>query len=292
MENEPFVQEPQHWPRGPMGYMPPPAMAYVPAGAFLRLGFWANTVGIVVNVVGQLLLRDGSVSLFKFTKVGVGGLNEQVGRFPMSEGWILNCCVHVTSVVQEQGRLYTRVHLTAGNTVNSPIIASLISNYTISNYTPSFPNSDNMPSLFNNGFARIRVPTGTTTPVGTDFSIIIASIERWRVFSVRATLATDANVADRRVHLILETFTDEIFDLVCQDVQTAGTTKKYYWLGIGTAWPTQDNCIYTPFPQGIWAVSSGHIRASTTNLQVGDQWTDTKAWVETMQEPEVADALP
>jgi hypothetical protein len=112
---------------------------------------------------------------------------------------------------------------------------------------------------------------GTPPAAGANWNEPIAYRNLWVVHNVRLTLTTDANAANRLVHLTILDGNDQIVAFtVASAVQTAGTTKQYTFAPYVTIPTAFSDYIAGHLP--IIIMTSGmYILTSIDNIQAGDQ---------------------
>lgn len=175
----------------------------------------------------------------------------------------------------QQGQCFATLNLVA----NGDVIFQLISGNIWIGNGQSYPNAqlkENRP-----GGGELKVLTSTDPAAGTEPSIIIGTYETWRLQSVNFTLVTDANVANRRVHLVLRASGGDEMNFFSSYDHPASTTRKYTCAPVGAGLDDQDdNDVIIPIPANLWFSSSSYIKTETTNKQVGDNWGVMQANVE------------
>lgn len=132
----------------------------------------------------------------------------------------------------------------------------------------------------------LEVRPVASPPVGTDFSITVNDGGVWRVRSIIATLVTSAVVANRAPLLTVDDQTTTSAVYAPGVVQAAGATVRYAWL--------------LNYPQQMAAALAGvlnipivehvlhqgwRVRPVTSNIDVGDQWSNVSITIERMLTP-------
>lgn len=91
--------------------------------------------------------------------------------------------------------------------------------------------------------------------------------------SLRFQLVTDANVANRTVHVVLTKANGVVIELLPSVAQAASLTKNYSAAPYGDNTSlNEDNDITINMPADIWIESGYIISTTTTNRQVGDNY--------------------
>lgn len=128
---------------------------------------------------------------------------------------------------------------------------------------------------FSNG--RVSIRTQAAPAAGADLSRTVPNGEAWEILSIRFSLDTDANVANREI-LIFFLVDDEVVLATGPNfLQTAGLTVFYnvaafgFAGALGTVTPEQ-TC---PIPPGLSFRPNAEIIVSVNNVQAGDQISET-----------------
>lgn len=125
---------------------------------------------------------------------------------------------------------------------------------------------------------------GAGTP-GNEHSISVPARNRWRLHSIALSLTTDANAANRRVHIIIRRAPSDYLIYPTNTDQTAGLSWAYYFAPhLGNL----QTALGTVLTFGIgppWVLAAGDtILTQTTNIQAGDQYTALivkgESWIE------------
>lgn len=115
--------------------------------------------------------------------------------------------------------------------------------------------------------------TGTDQAAGVEWTETVPTGKSWRIFAIRASLVTSADVANRRVTVTATLSSSIVFKSTDESVQAAGVTHAY------NIAPQQGHAVanldhYLPLPIcGDWVLPAGTVIASVTdNLQAADNW--------------------
>lgn len=134
---------------------------------------------------------------------------------------------------------------------------------------------------FTEGPGYLRALDGTNPAAASEISEAVPTNARWKLKGLRFQLVADANVADRRVFLIIDDgATPALHVFVSQTVQTAGLTRQYYFAPYNYQPTAQGSEIYVPIVEEIILFQGFRIRTSTTNLQAGDDYAAPTLLVE------------
>lgn len=155
--------------------------------------------------------------------------------------------------------------------INGEIIAELASGLVYQGKGLSWPATNNPNSRIGGGFLFQESPAGPAA--GAEISVQPDTAEVWRIYGVHFRLVTDANAANRRVHLGFAFGGDAAIEAFADIDQPESTTREYHCAAWGTL-PSRadDDDILIPIPIDLIIPTGGTIFTSTTNLQVGDQF--------------------
>ncbi len=229
--------------------------------------------------------RADTVELIGFTREGIfkfdvtqdagGGVNIKTFRIPDVP---ISLSISTESASSKRGEYYIVVYLR----INGERVYQLCAGYVTRQSGVNFPQTHSDSELSKKG--AFIIATGTNPAAGADWKIDIDSDKIWRLQAVIATLTTDANAADRRVHLQLgpgtnaETRMVEAFGSVNH---TASLARKYTFAAFGgLPAESDDNDLLINIPKDLIFSASSDIQTETVNIQVGDQWSSIAAIVE------------
>lgn len=114
---------------------------------------------------------------------------------------------------------------------------------------------------------------GADPAAGAQASITVPTGKKWIVRSFKVALATNATVANRRVQVQIVIGGVEVFNAVCETVQTASLTLNYVAGAFGHDKPQQDGLQFINCPLFPITLPAGSIiRTFTSNMQAGDDF--------------------
>lgn len=124
------------------------------------------------------------------------------------------------------------------------------------------------------------VPVAPPAP-GQEWSIAAPGQGYWRILAARWVLVTDANVANRHVSLLLDDQTDVLAGLPAGAVQAAGLTQSYSLFPGSPPGALAGAPWLLPAPtDGLVLMPGFRVRSSTVAIQVGDQYSAIRLYVE------------
>ncbi|MBA7482493.1 hypothetical protein ES707_17984 [subsurface metagenome] len=135
-----------------------------------------------------------------------------------------------------------------------------------------------------NPHGRIRSITGTDPDAGAEVSITVPDRRRWKLYSVRFTLVTDVNAANRIVELTIDDGTNYLLTLPSDTIQLASLTRRYNY----SIQPVPQFLVGYDFhlPLPSLTLSAGYrILTSTAELQATDDYAAPQLLVEEWIDP-------
>jgi len=164
--------------------------------------------------------------------------------------------------------------------INGTLCQVLLSGYVYSTQPLTWPMSDVRPSI-----PILVAPiglTGSDPAAGAEISQTVPIYQMWRLKAIRFSLVTSATVANRRVHVVITTADGMVpIDLLSSVDHAASLTRNYSCVPVSTLGVfSDDNDIIIPIPDELWLNYTNTITTSTTNLQVGDNFSAPTFWIE------------
>jgi|SRR5579872_2964193 len=119
-----------------------------------------------------------------------------------------------------------------------------------------------------------RVVTIAKPAAGVDVVATVPANARWKVWSMFATLVTDAVVNNRVPHVVITDgpLNDTVHNVPANNNQVAGATVNYS-AGAGVFGVSFDNAVVMVLPVELDLLQKWTIGFKTTNLDAGDQWS-------------------
>jgi hypothetical protein len=140
---------------------------------------------------------------------------------------------------------------------------------------------------------RLVKPVKINSPAaGADWIATVPGGVIWEVLSIKATLVTSAIVANRNAVLrVTDADTNVLYSIAPAASQAASSNFQYSWIqGLGTS--LSSNGLQNPLPTPPVPLSNGFVvRAATTLLDVGDQWSGITLMVREWSETDVVQEM-
>lgn len=131
---------------------------------------------------------------------------------------------------------------------------------------------------------RLFTQTITTPAAGIDFTHTIPARRRWTLRALRFRFITDANVANRRLRILLDDGTNNFATIIAPSA-TVATSDVFF--SLAPNFPVQDiinNNFLLPLPS-LALASGSHIKSSISAIQAGDQLSAIYLLVEEWIDP-------
>lgn len=217
----------------------------------------------IVTLTIRVITKEG-MSVFKHITTATGSV--ATNTFRISDIPILVSITDETGAFT-QGGCYATLSLMQGSDKLYEMCSGFVYKLKSLSY-PSNNGQDQVP-----GTGRLLTYTGTDPAAGAEIQEAVPTGRLWKLRSIYFKLVTDANVANRRVHIQATYAGDTFLDVYTNIDQAAGTTKYYYFsnANVGTI-AENANKILGGLPDNIWVSSDDVIVTSTLNKQAGDNF--------------------
>jgi len=114
--------------------------------------------------------------------------------------------------------------------------------------------------------------TGTDPSAGNEISETVPANAIWMVGGIYSSLVTDANAANRRVHVLVDDGATTFYRSVSASVQAESLTN-YYSIGPhGITAAVAATVHWIPLPPGLVLSAGSRIQTSTALIEAGDNW--------------------
>lgn len=255
-----------------------PAPFYVRGEEAIQLSAICSAANVLVVMAGRFLSLDGHIQSFEFRLPPTADRVITHSSHPLGEGWILNFGVYAATGTPAHGQCWVRVRVMRGNAASAIALGTLAAGCLTSEQSIAFPGSPIRGTMDGPGF--IRSITGSNPAAGAQISETVPTGARWRLLALRASLVTDATVANRQFQLQFDDGTNVFADAPSQHTQTASQTNLWTWnRGIGWV-PTA--LLSTPLQNlaELPLMAGYRIRTVASNFQAGDNWASPQLLVE------------
>lgn len=255
-----------------------PSTLYVTREDQLFLRVQNAAAGVVLSLRARYLTPEGRMVEARHDVTPSTDRAVSTSAFQIGEGYLFSVTVEASTGTPRRGQCFAQVGLVRGGERVSEPVAVLAAGYVTASAFVSWPPGDVRASTEGPGL--IRSVTGTDPAANVEISETVPTDARWLLHGFRATLVTDATVANRRVHLIVDDGATILLDVVAPDVQAASLTRNYNGSAFGYAVAAQDSELYLALPVPIPLPPGGRVRTNTTNRAAGDNWGAPQLLVE------------
>jgi len=174
-----------------------------------------------------------------------------------------------------RGELYVRVHVEFAD-IKSILLCQ---GYVYSGHELMWPPGTDEDML--SGPPLLRSVTGTNPAAGVEISETVPTNARWRLIALLVQLVTDATVANRRPHFIVDDGVNTLFEVETGTDQAASQTIRYNFANTGyRVAVAAQNIAYLTAPFYLPLFQGWRVRTSTVNLQAGDDYGAPQLLVE------------
>jgi hypothetical protein len=251
-------------------------------GDFLILSLTTSDATGVVEFRGRHMRVDGEIVPFERTLTfsGTGTQSDVVAT--LSAGWIIGFSVNRVSGTLTDGEVQGSVYvgrnvgglqqkvlcLASGGITNTKSLG-------LGGFGDPFLAGTQVTPAPEVG----TVITGADPAVNTQWTITVPASTIYKVYLVRATLVTDATVANRQVSLQIDDGTTTLYQGYCGQNSVASTTNTFNWGAVGASSTASAaiQSVVAPFP--IFLGPGYRLRSAVGAFQAGDDWGAPVAYV-------------
>lgn len=256
----------------------PPSSLYVTQDDRLLVRAWNSVASVAVVVRARILMPDGQVVP---TAVTVRPSTDRVvsqGAVDLTEGFLLSLLILVEGAAPRRGQTFVTVALARGGALAADPAQLLAADYVAEGAPIGWPGAD--PIAPTEGPGLVRAVAGTDPAAGVEVSETVPTNARWTLYAVRFPLVTDATVANRRVHLLVDDGTNTLYEAAAPDVQAASLTRNYNAANHGFAPAATVSELYLNLPVPLPLLQGWRVRTATDSLQAGDNFGVPRLTVE------------
>lgn len=247
------------------------ASAYLADQDELRFGVTTAIANIVVGCSGLLRNAQGEIVAFDMRQAVTADRVETVLQQNIGTGHIMHCQSYLVSGTNIDRGIFVNARIVRESGAIDQPQYTLFSGYLDGGHQPSFPYDRLMAPL--EGPGRIRSFTGTNPAAGVEITESVPAGAAWRIISMLATLATDANAANRQVRVLLDDGANIHYEHTASASVIANSTLPFCFSDNGVESQSNLNLLNVALPTMTWLPAGHRIRTNTVNLQAGDNWT-------------------
>jgi hypothetical protein len=244
----------------------------------LRCTAFNALAGVELAIEGRYLDLEGQLRTFGERLVPNTDRSIASAIYTLGAGWLLNAHVRAVAGSPRVGQCFALLEIVRGRTGASSPIATLLQGYVTDTSRIAWPGSPIRPSIDGSGV--LRSITGTDPAAGAEISETVPTNARWYLYTFRASLVTDATVANRQPVLVVDDGTSELFRAAHPLNQTAGTTWMNSWTVVGAGSSGGGFGVIHALPDRVILPGGSRIRTVTNAIQAGDNWSAPQLLVE------------
>jgi len=258
--------------------VPPPSPWYVSPNERLYIRSRNSAAGVRLLIRGHVLRAEDGVNPFEYQHTPGTDRSLSTQDFAIPEGFLLDLAVHVDAGTPRRGQSFVQVGIARGSGAARVPLSVCISDYVTVAAAIGWPGSPLRSSVEGPGF--MRVVTGTDPAAGVEIVETVPTDARWKIHGISFILATDGNVANRLVSVVLDDGTSTYFRASTPNAQVANTSVRYSIAPTGVIGDSQVVAQQLNVPIGIVLFQGHRYSTLTSSIQVGDNFTAPVAYVE------------
>jgi len=251
---------------------------YVEGDDYLLVTTINAAAGVVVTIGGRMVMPTGRPQPFRDRHVANTDRTAATSVIRLGEGWLQEVTAIVSTGTPMLGQTFARVDLVRGDGAGRNVHATLLQGPITAFHRAAWPGSPVQTTLGLPG--ALRSITGTDPAAGAELAETVPTGARWRFISLRVSLTTDANAANRVPQLIFDDGTNVFAGAAGNFNQTAGATFVYHFVAAGVSHAQSSVSVQVATPANLLIPAGGRIRSSTGGIQVGDNFTAPQYLVE------------
>lgn len=251
---------------------------YITDDDSLRLRTFGALAGVTLALETRIVGPDGVVQAGGDVHTPNTDRTEKVTIHDVGEGFLLSASLRATAGAPRRGQVFAILDLVRGSTGAIQPLAMLLQGYVTDSSRLGWPGSPVQASA--DGPGVIRSITGSDPAAAAEILETVPTNARWKLLGFRATLVTDANVANRLPRLVVDDGSAILLRAESINFQVASTTMAH-WAAVGLAKiATASQDPQWGFPVGLALPGGFRLGTSTVALQAGDNWSAPQLLVE------------
>ncbi len=261
----------------------PPADRWVTPDDFLELFVMSSLAGVQLQVVGRLLLWDGTTTMFGGHITTVADRLFYAFTFPLQYGFLLGATVYSFGTpVPFRGQVLAQLSLTRTPTSGLLIHYGMGQDYITRAGVINWPFSRIITGVEGPGIP-VSV-LGTTPAAGAEFTQTVPTNARWRLHTIRALFTASATVANRTTVIRITDGVNLIASIAQGVTFTANQQAAQSWVGGYSLRDSAAGEYVNPLAFPVDLLPGWIVGSATLGLQAGDQWSqlrfDVEEWLE------------
>lgn len=266
------------------GQVQPPSDLYVDRDDTLFITSYNSATGVRIDLRGILLRSDGVAVPVEISQTPNTDRTAKTSIEALSRGFLLSMSVFLGAGSAKRGQCYVQVGIARGRQTSRFTHRIIAQGYVGTGVNICWPGDRLVHPLEGPGF--IRSIVGTDPAAGAGWSETVPTGARWRMQTLKATLVTDATVANRRVGMSISDGAATYMRLMSEFDQTAGLTHLWHFMnGVASSAAAITNIARVAIPHDLILGAGFILNDNTSNRQAGDDWGAPTIIVEEWIEP-------
>lgn len=232
--------------------------------------------------VRSLSKASGNITIRGFTKEGIFKLSHSVTGSGVDHTETIKIpdipiMLTITDDVPEF--MFEQCYVDVSLLLNNTEVYHFTAGYVSGKRGISWPKSENTIPELTKG--NIEMVYSADPAAGVELSLTVPAYENWKVRAISFNLVAAAVAASRIVHLVFETASYPMYNVIAGTAVTSGQTKRFSGIPhFNSLALADDNDIIIPLPGDLVLPGNAVIKTETTALNAGDNFDSMLVLVE------------
>ncbi len=260
-------------------YLLAPPPLWVTPDDILLLQCRNSLAGVQLQVSARLMGTDGRIETPQFTLSPTSDRTINSATQALYEGYLLGASVAaIGATVPTRGQTFATLKLQRQPAPSNLVHKVLGADYVSGTLALEWPYGRVIGSIEGPGI--LRSVLGTAPAAGADWTQTVPTSARWRVRGFTASLTTSAVAGTRQPQIQVTDGVNVLFTIDAANTLAASLTAAFSWVPGYPNTPLAVATRTTFIPLDLTLFAGWIIRASTVNIQAGDQWTAPRFAIE------------
>ena len=244
----------------------------------LLIHLYNSLAGATFKVVARVLTPEGVVRIVQKDLLTTSDRSQQNTRVWLPSGQLLTVSVVAVTGLPKRGQSWAVVMVESTLPNGVTTLTPLAQGYVTNDSGLLWPGGPYGSSVEGPGL--IRSVTGTDPAAGVEISVAVPTYARWKLYSLRATLVTDATVANRIVNFGMTDGAAGLMYLSGVTTQAGSLSYDYYFANYGFLPAPVSNSVFLNLPLLGQLYQGWQVGTDTILLKAGDNWGAPQMMVE------------
>lgn len=238
----------------------------------LRITVVNSLPGVIVEVHGRRVTRDGKTAPFRFLMVPTSDRMPSSQDFPLGGGFVTNLSAFASNGAPLVNQTFVIVQIVHGAGGSSFVLGTLLAAAVTTTQPIGWPGTPIQTSIDSSGYLRTIV--GTAPAAGVNFNEVVPSGARWRLLMVQAQYAASAAAGNRRPIMVWSQGGGQVgVSAQVVDVGPSGAGTFNWQNGMHLTSAIYPGSNVAGIPNEMLMLAGDFFASQTANMQAGDQWT-------------------